>query len=88
MKYISCNVNLFTLGNMIYVRDTETDEIREIAISDFDHLPQTIIAACAQEGTDEVKLYGSKLYVNEIAESIVELAKTNYSNYNIMVEVI
>ena len=67
--------------------DNVNDSIRDIAVADIDNLPQVIVAACLQEGTNNVKLFGNRLFANEMAEAIIELAKRNYSNFEIEVEV-
>lgn len=87
MKYIVCNVNLFAYENAVQVLDAENDSVKTIAATNFNQLPEIIAAACVQEGTNQVKLFGNRLFANEMAEAIIELAKRNYSNFEIEVEV-
>lgn len=85
MKHIVCNLNLFTHLHTIYLYDG--DDIKVIGVADIDHLPQIIAATCQQEQTYNVHLYGAGNYPKEIAEEILKVNETNYSNFTINIEV-
>lgn len=87
MKYIVCNLNLFSYDNPVSVCCEEDNSFTTIAMANIDKLPEVIAAACLQEGTNSVKLFGNRQFAAEMAEAVVELAKRNYSNFEIEVEV-
>lgn len=88
MKCIACNINMFATGYNVFLLDShDVDSHKHIATTDLEHLPEVVIAACAQENMSLVKLFGNKTFANELAEDIIEYAKRNYSNFEIEVEV-
>ena len=88
MKCIACNINMFAAGYNIFLLDShDANNYKQIATTDLEHLPEVVIAACTQENTSLIKLFGNNTFAIELAEDIVEYAKRNYSNFDIKVEV-
>ena len=87
MKYIVCNLNLFTLSHIIYLLDEENKTYKEVACSDLNHLPQMLVGACVLEEVDNIHLFGTQDFVEKLSHDITAINNSYYANYKINVEV-
>ena len=85
MRYISCNINLFTQWHTLYLHEGEQTKI--LGVGRIDQLPQIITGYCNQENVDIVHLIGLKVHLKPIAEEIVLINKAQYGHLDIKVEV-
>lgn len=84
MKLI-CNINLFSLNQIIYCSNYETvTPIAEVTLED---LPATVAAICAEKRIANVVLTGNSVYGETVADDIRTYALKNYNKNDIIVEV-
>lgn len=83
-----CRLNLFTVSQQIYVLDDnggfnviDTTNLLDVAKRMAD------LANSEQYKTTKCHLYGSELYINNIAKQIKKIAASKYANNNIEVEI-
>ena len=84
MKKIICTFNLFDLHQNILLADGE--DIRCVKVSNLDMLGEDIAMLCDKFDCNEVHLFGSAAYGEDIARHIVTANSSKYNNRLINVE--
>lgn len=88
MRMIFCNIQLFSNDQMIQVIDDEGGLIHYRKV-DIDDLTQMLCVMSGEFDVDNIKISGSgSVYAEAWAEEIRNALKMNYSNRNIIVEVV
>lgn len=81
MKIVACEIGMFSLGQKIYIIDTETNLIEDkIEIDNIMNIEQTIVDACHSLDTVHVHLYGNQEYLINIIYNINTYNKIKYNN--------
>ena len=88
MRVIICNIQMFSIDQMIYVYDIEKNQAVFAQKADNEDLVNTICTIANTYGVNEVKLSGQTAYAMQFAEEIGTAYALNYNNNNINVEVI
>lgn len=88
MRVIICNIQMFSIDQMIYVYDTEKNQAVFAQKTDNEDLANTICAIANSTGINEVRLSGQAAYTMQFAEEIRTAYALNYNNNNLNVEVI
>ena len=88
MRMIFCNIQLFSNDQMIQVID-ETGNITQYCQVDIEDLVKMLCTMAGELDIDSIKLSGSGgVYTNAWADELRTALKLNYSNKNIIVEVV
>ena len=88
MRMIFCNIQLFSNDQMIQVID-ETGNITQYCKVDIEDLVKMLCTMAGELDIDSIKLSGSGgVYTNAWADELRTALKLNYSNKNIIVEVV
>lgn len=87
MPLIFTAVDPFGACQKIYLH-SDDGNTKVIALSTINELKTIIPALCKEYNINDVRLYGGVEYLNKIAEDIQKENKTNYSQNQIVIEVI
>ena len=87
--YIYCEPFMFDLHQKIYLF-SDVNDMREIAVSDIEHLGCVIADACAKYNVSQVKLRVSSTgdFTTNLVNEIYEASSAVYGKNNIDIEVI
>lgn len=84
---ILCNLNLFSLNQIIYLVDNN-EKVKEIATVSMTQIPKAINELCNEYSVNKVIMSGYGVYAKEISKDITEYNLSHYNNHNIEIEVI
>lgn len=88
MKEIICSPNLFSLQTPIILFDTETQENYCVGTTSLsNNIWQDLYDVCESQGVYNLKLYGSKDVLEEIATNIKKIEKLKYGQNKINIGV-
>ena len=86
MNRIVCFINMFAANSRVYKLNMSDEEtfICEVPV---EKLPAGLASISANEKLNHITLIGAPTYADAIVPEIIEYAKTNFNNNDLIVEV-
>ncbi len=87
MTKIICFINLFTSNARVYSFNEEINNQTFICEVPVETLSEGLASVSSMNNINTITLIGAPMFAKEIAPEIMEYAKTNFNNNDLIVEV-